>query len=256
MSDTIVVIPCFNEAGRLSLSEFASFARRHRECRLLFVNDGSTDATGDVLAQLRQSTQNLVLVRHLPQNAGKAEAVRQGLLDAFRYSPRYVGFWDADLATPLADIHTFRAILEQRRAVQIVLGSRIALLGRSIERSYRRHLCGRVFARTASLVLGLPVYDTQCGAKLLRASPRMQAVFEQPFQSRWIFDVEILARLTAVFGKDMAYEQPLDSWQDVAGSKLRWNHFIRAAHDLAIIWKTYRKGYHIDLGSEQLRAAA
>jgi hypothetical protein len=118
------------------------------------------------------------------------------------------------------------------------MGSRVQLLGRRIERSSLRHYAGRVFATGASLSLGLPVYDTQCGAKLFRPSPALACALEQPFTSRWAFDVELLGRLlrpdTGVppVAAERIREEPLLVWSDVPGSKLRPLGALRGGLDL------------------------
>jgi hypothetical protein len=156
-----------------------------------------------------------------------------------------VGYWDADLATPLRSIASFAALLRDRPELMLVMGSRVALLGRQIRRRTARHLLGRAFATAASLVLGLSVYDTQCGAKLFRVTPETVALFNQPFRTRWIFDVEILARMVAATrnggsrpAQESIYEYPLEAWQDVQGSRLKPHDFATAALDLAAIgWR-------------------
>src|SRR5262249_50747242 len=103
-----------------------------------------------------------------------------------------------------------------------------------------RHYLGRVFATAASLVLALPIYDTQCGAKLMRSSPPMRALFALPFCSRWIFDVELLARYLASFGTQRGlYELPLRRWTDVGDSRVRARDFVRAGVDMAAIYRDY-----------------
>ena len=79
--------------------------------------------------------------------------------------------------------------------LQVVIGSRVGLLGHDIDRSLRRHYLGRIFATVSSAVLDLPVYDTQCGAKAFRVTPALRAALADPFTSRWAFDVELLGRL-------------------------------------------------------------
>ena len=157
-------------------------------------------------------------------------------------APAFAGYWDADLATPLDAIAEFLTAFDRRPEVDIVIGSRVKLLGRDIHRSPFRHYSGRVFATAASMALGISVYDTQCGAKIFRVTDRTRRVFRDPFMSKWIFDVEILSRYVAEVGTDRAderiYELPLARWTGVAGSKLKPWHAVRAIWDLSVIWRS------------------
>lgn len=248
MSRAIVVIPCYNEANRLDLDALRDFARENAEPRFLLVNDGSTDGTRELLDAIHREAPDRFLVEHLGQNSGKAEAVRLGLLQAFAEGADYAGFWDADLATPLREILTFCSILEFRPEVDMVFGARVRMLGRSVGRQALRHYLGRAFASAASIALGLGVYDTQCGAKLFRATPEVVSLFQSPFFTRWIFDVEILARLKAARRgadrpriEETIYEFPLHQWRDVAGSKVKPSDMVRAFFGLAAICWRYRR---------------
>lgn len=136
MSRAIIVVPCYNEAMRLDLLALREFAREHPGPRFLFVNDGSTDGTRKILDELHCEVRECFLVCHLRQNVGKAEAVRQGLLRAFEERPDYVGYWDADLATPLAAILTFCSILDFRLDIDMVFGARVCLLGREVVQTH------------------------------------------------------------------------------------------------------------------------
>jgi dolichyl-phosphate beta-glucosyltransferase len=128
----------------------------------------------------------------------------------------------------------------------MVFGARVRLLGRSIERRALRHYLGRMFATAASMMLGMSIYDTQCGAKLFRASPAILSLFQEPFLTRWLFDVEILARLLQARrgtrlprAEDVIYEFPLHEWHDVAGSKVKARDFFKAFFGLAAIYWHY-----------------
>ncbi len=242
MTRTTIVVPCFNEAARLPAKRFLDFSARQPQVSLLLVNDGSTDETADVLDRLQQRRPAQIRVLHLLQNAGKAEAVRRGLLAAAAGSDDYLGYWDADLATPLDEILRLADVLDRRAEVQLVCGVRLPLLGCRIQRRPLRRMLGRLFAAAASLTLGRRVCDTQCGAKLLRWGPAMEQVFGEPFGSRWIFDVELLARLQAIRGDThgSVYELPVEAWRDVGGSKVRPRDFLRAFGELAEIAWRYR----------------
>ena len=242
--DLALVVPCNNEAARLDPEAFLHFVSAHPGVRLLMVDDGSVDGTWELLGRMREAAPTAVSAIRLSPNRGKAEAVRAGIVAAIAENPAVVGFFDADLSTPLRAVDDFLALLGTRPDVEFVLGSRVLLMGRDVKRKAARHYVGRVFATAASLALDLPVYDTQCGAKMLRVNPATATLFATPFRSRWIFDVELIARylrLPVAPGeaprRDRLYELVLPVWHDKPGSKLRWYDFARAMVDVAYIWR-------------------
>ncbi len=243
---TVIVVPCFNEADRLDADAFTAYAAARPRVGFLFVNDGSTDNTAAVLESLHQSNPSVFEVHSLPRNRGKAEAVRVGMLKACEGGAAITGFWDADLSTPLGELDGFLDLLEQRPDIEMVFGARINLLGRSIHRKLSRHYVGRIFATIVATTLGLPIYDTQCGAKLFRANDELVELLREPFLSRWVFDVEILARCIAARRgtdrpsvRDTVYELPLHEWNDVDGSKLRLRDFVIGSGDFLRIYRKY-----------------
>lgn len=243
-SRAVIVVPCYNEGRRLPVARFREFLAT-AEVDFVFVNDGSRDNTAEVLASLRQFRPERVTVLDEAVNRGKAEAVRRGICFALERGCDFVGFWDADLATPLTDIPEFLAVLAARPELDMVFGARVKLLGRCVERKAARHYLGRVFATFVSTMLRLPIYDTQCGAKIFRVTRHSAAMFGRPFLSRWVFDVEIIARYLREVGVDAAakriYEFPLQCWVDVAGSKLKASDFLVAFLDVLRIRRAYRR---------------
>jgi glycosyltransferase involved in cell wall biosynthesis len=235
-----LVVPCYNEAERLDQEALLALLAGHAQLGLVLVDDGSTDGTRGLLEALAARAPGRIEVLALPRNAGKAEAVRQGITAALLRSGDVVGYFDADLSTPVPEILRLLALIETSGAA-VVMGARVALLGSRIERKAARHYLGRAFASIASLLLEAPVYDTQCGAKLFRRSPALAAALETPFLSRWAFDVELLGRLltgapgVAPVPLEAVLEMPLGAWRDVPGSKLRPAAMVGALRDLSLI---------------------
>ena len=218
-----IIVPCFNEARRLDRSAFLEAAASASDTHYLFVDDGSTDETGAVIREMASEAAQSIGTLALPSNSGKAEAVRQGMLRAIEADAHCVGYWDADLATPLDVIPDFASILAEDDEVDVVMGARARMLGRQIQRSGLRHLAGRAYATAAAVALRLPVYDTQCGAKLFRNGPALKESLKSPFSSRWAFDVELLRRLQIQWGDSgigRIVEVPLLRWRDVGESKV------------------------------------
>jgi glycosyltransferase involved in cell wall biosynthesis len=232
----LILVPCFNEELRLN---FTPFKRARPNQFFLFVNDGSTDGTAGLI---QQHVAGNIMLLDLKQNQGKAEAVRQGMIYAqtlpvFR-DVKWVGFWDADLATPIEEIDNF---LKYRQTfypdAEAIFGSRILRLGSTIHRQVKRHYLGRVFATAVSIMTDIKSYDSQCGAKIF-LKEIVPIISSEPFISRWAFDVEIILRL-----KDhIMVEYPLRHWEDVKGSKLNiMKTAFKIISDLYHIRKKYRR---------------
>jgi glycosyltransferase involved in cell wall biosynthesis len=244
MQKTCVIIPCYNEAARLPRDRFLRYLERNRSVSLCFVNDGSRDGTIDVLRSLEKAGGGKIIVKDLVKNTGKAGAVREGVLEILSAGGfDYIGYFDADLATPLTEINILLGQYREKSRYRFAFASRIKRLGVRVDRDPIRHYIGRIFATTASLLLGLPVYDTQCGAKLMRPDVAA-AVFEQPFISRWLFDVEIFARLKGLYGakkvSEFCIEVPVSEWIEMGDSKIRLADFFKLPVDLLRIAFAYR----------------
>lgn len=248
MKRTFIIVPCYNESQRLPAQAFLREAEANPDLSFVFVDDGSTDNTKHVLQTLCTQLPKQLYCVPLPKNQGKAEAVRQGMLYAFQFDASFIGYWDADLSTPLNEIHRLLQAFDNDE-IEMAMGARTQLLGRQIKRNPYRHYLGRVFATGASLVLRLPVYDTQCGAKLLRNTEPVRMLFEKPFATKWIFDVEILARMILQYAPNgqthvlkTIVEVPLLTWVDVPGTNVKLKDFFVATKDLLHIAKFMHMG--------------
>jgi len=241
---TGIVVPCYNEEERLQFSEFSKFFKKDNTTFFCFVDDGSTDGTKKIVTDFVEKNPERAQAVFLSFNQGKAESVRQGIKTLIKtHKFEFVGYWDADLATPLSTITEFIGKFQSSRSLVAVCGSRILRLGASIQRLVFRHYLGRVFATIASNILNISVYDTQCGAKLFRTE-HAGLIFSEHFISRWFFDVELFARSIEQMGLEKTvnsiYELPLTKWHDQGESKVTCGSIIRAPVDLFRIFYHYR----------------
>jgi glycosyltransferase involved in cell wall biosynthesis len=176
-------------------------------------------------------------------NKGKAESVRLGVIESYKMNPDYVGFLDADLATPIEEIDNLLKIIKKDKTKEVVFSSRIQLIGNGIKRKFFRHFIGRIFATCVSLLLKIQIYDTQCGAKIF-SKKICEAIFVERFISPWLFDVELFARLLNVYGMEktiqMSYEHPVSKWIDIDGSKVKPIFFLKAPFELLKIVRHYK----------------
>ncbi|MEO9502460.1 dolichyl-phosphate beta-glucosyltransferase [Nonlabens ulvanivorans] len=239
---TGIIIPCYNEEKRIDTAAFNAFIQSHEDYHLCFVNDGSKDNTLDVLNTMQRVTPNRVSIVDVKKNAGKAAAVRSGARYLFnREDIDYIGFIDADLSTDFKDFKKLVDTLHNNDELTMVYGSRGKGEGQ-IERNVLRKLFSQIVKLFIFMILGLPIEDTQCGAKVFKRDI-IPLAYDKQFLTRWLFDVEIFLRMKKHFGRkaimNKMYEQPLERWVHMDDSKLGFKDAIQIPLMLMSIWYSY-----------------
>lgn len=238
-----LIIPCYNEEQRLRGDLIEAFSKDQEHIHIWLVNDGSKDNT---LIKIRDiaSRCERVHVLDIPQNGGKAEAIRKGTLHICSEAEGFdlIGFIDADFSAPLEE--ALRLLQEQERTgARIVAGARVKMLGHHVRRSAARHYFGRIFATYAVTLLKLPNYDTQCGLKLFDQAIAKE-LFSEPLFSKWFFDIELFVRAMVVLGKESynrdVIEVPLGFWKEIGASRLKITDFMKAPFEVFRIYLKYR----------------
>ena len=245
MQNITLIVPTYNEASRWP-HEYWNSLLSIDSIRWIFVNDGSSDGTKDLLSNLTNPMNYEVI--NVKENKGKAEALRNGFQHYFSNhfvdERQLVGFIDADDAFRRDDLLRVCEIARSKQSkfiegttpegvvsTQAVWASRIALSGRNIERKRFRHYLGRLVAHFLNLKIERLPYDSQCGFKIFSSTKDLEDAMVTPFQTRWFVDIEILLRLRRQ--RDfIPWEEPLESWIDIPGSHLTFRETIRIANDI------------------------
>jgi dolichyl-phosphate beta-glucosyltransferase len=213
--DLEVVVPAYNEAERLPATVAATvdyLSAQPWESRIVVVDNGSSDGTAQVTRALADPSARVPVTVIGCARPGKGAAVRRGVLTS---ESRYVGFFDADLATPVETLATAMNLLGE--GASAVVASRYAP-GSAVLR--RQPLCrragGAVFRRlTRTIVDGIS--DTQCGFKFFDSHAVSRAL-AQCRTTGFAFDVELLRQIQADGGSIV--EIPV-AWTDDPRSTFR-----------------------------------
>ncbi len=181
-----IIVPIYNEEKRLTrgITEILRFIDNQRYViELIVVNDGSTDATIQLLKELKHPHLRLLSYE---KNQGKGYAIREGMLKA-RGDVRL--FLDVDLSTPVAE---FRKFLPHLRTFDVVIGSRrtkgSAIL---VHQPLLRERLGSVFTWLSSAFLGIEISDFTCGFKCF-SRESANTLFPLQRLHGWGFDSEII----------------------------------------------------------------
>jgi len=151
------VIPAYNAARHLAavIDRVAGHVRRDR---IVVVDDGSSDATGEAAARA-----GATVVAHA-QNQGKGAAIRTGLARANELGPAFAILLDADGQHNPDDIPAFVARQRETNA-DMVVGNRLV---RSANMPWLRKATNYVTSAVVSLLAHARVPDSQNGYRLVR----------------------------------------------------------------------------------------
>jgi dolichyl-phosphate beta-glucosyltransferase len=220
MTSLTLVVPLYNEASRWD-EVYWTEVSRIPGLHLVFVNDGNTDTTADLLLNFCACNTGNYL--NLPRNVGKSEAIRAGMVKALGGSSELIGYLDADGAFAIEDIEKFHKISLEKLCggkFHSLWSSRVLLSGRQIQRSLYRQWLSRVVATIIGTQYPSLPYDTQSGFKIFTKSILGGPILRFPFVTRWYLDLELFARAKIANSEFLVWEEPVTSWKDIKGSKI------------------------------------
>ena len=186
MSKYKVIIPVFNESGRIlkTCNAITEFLENNPNYTFLFVNDGSTDDTFEILKQ-RKEQFNDINILPLSENKGKGGAIREAVMQS---DEEYICFIDGDLAYSFNHLPN---LFKKLKIFDVVIGSRSLGFKNKKKLLLRRRILGGGFNLLVRLITGLPYKDTQAGLKGFRLD-KAKKIFSKQIITDFSFDVELL----------------------------------------------------------------
>lgn len=237
MQKIAIIIPCYNEEKRLDTFLLKQLIEQ-TDVTVYLANDGSTDETLPIINRFSAENSERCHVLNYSENQGKATTIFKSVKEVLATGEfDYIGYFDADFSTPVSEIK--RLLMEAlTNGSKFLIGSRVLLLNSGIQRKLHRHIIGRIIITIINLRFRLGIYDTQCGAKVFSVDTLQQS-FTKPFQTSWLFDVEIFVRLKKLDLLKTGKEIPIYDWRDVEGSKLGFKTGFKILRELYLLFKNY-----------------
>ncbi|MDX2241952.1 MAG: glycosyltransferase [Leptolyngbyaceae cyanobacterium bins.302] len=183
-----IILPIYNEQACINdtFAAVLQYAKDHPTYDFIFVNDGSTDRTADVLeARIAESKSDRILLVSYLKRGGKGYAVRRGVEVA---DGDYICFVDGDLAYSLDHLDLMLSKLE---CYEVVIGCRgLALEGNQGLKLIRK-VAGKIFNVLSQQILNLKYVDMQAGLKGFQKSAAKR-LFSLQELNGFSFDVELM----------------------------------------------------------------
>lgn len=191
MQTVMVVMPTYNERENLPLMAEALFALPMEGLRLLVVDDGSPDGTGELADALAQKWPGRMFVLHRTQKNGLGPAYIAGFAQAIALGADVLVQMDADFSHQPSYLPQMLEKLNQ--GYDVVFGSRYVAGGSVDERwsLYRKLLSAFANRWYVRLILHLPCNDSTGGFRMWRRETLQGMGLERARANGYVFQVEI-----------------------------------------------------------------
>lgn len=163
-----IIVPVYNEEDNLNRlkNEFkAYFAESAYRSKVLFVNDGSTDGSQDLMTSICEDSDQFTFIQ-LHQNLGLSAAIKAGI---DQVKTPYLGYIDSDLQTTPFD---FDFLMEFREEYALVTGYR-----RNRQDSIVKNMSSRIANGFRRFMTKDTAIDTGCPLKIIQTSYAKQMPF-------------------------------------------------------------------------------
>ncbi len=183
-----IIMPVYNEqlCIRTTFDAVLEYCQSHPDYHFIFVNDGSSDRTQEILEQqIADSQTEQIQLLSYGDRGGKGHAVKMGI---YRADADYVCFLDGDLAYSLDHLDWLMAKLAQH---DVVIGCRSLMPEGNQGLKLSRKIAGKVFNSLSKQILNLPYVDMQAGLKGFK-SKAAQEIFDRQELMGFSFDVELI----------------------------------------------------------------
>lgn len=182
-----MVVPFYNEEARIkkTFKMLTEYLGKHfpNEHELIFVNDGSTDHSAEIVKHEVQNRPEVLLISY-SKNKGRGYALSKGFRKA---KGTIVGYIDSDLEINQKYI---LECIERIGYFDIVVISKY-LPGSLVKTTYLRKLAGKIYNLWVRTILKSKVSDHQGGLKIFKGGV-IKKILPKVHSSGWLFDTEVL----------------------------------------------------------------
>jgi dolichyl-phosphate beta-glucosyltransferase len=193
--DVSIVIPAFNEAGKIGRDVEAAAAFLWESGfggEVIVIDDGSADGTAEEAGRAKVLPPVQRVVLRMEKNTGKGAAVRRGVLES---RGDVVLYADSGTCIPYANA---LPVIKRIAAGELNIGLASRRLRATVirrDRPLRRRIISRLFHQAAVIIAGLPpwITDSQCGFKVYEGKAARE-LFAGLVTPGFLFELEIILK--------------------------------------------------------------